>query len=53
MHVRYTSPVDGKEHAALVVPVGGDAAVQAHELEPGDRWPILASASEAGVVKSY
>ncbi len=42
VHVRYQSPADRQQHSGVIVPIGGQAAVDATKLSVGDRWKILA-----------
>lgn len=50
--IRYQSPADGKQHQARLIPIGGDAAVEATHLKPGDRWKVLAHDDVPGGVKA-
>jgi hypothetical protein len=52
VYVHYTSPSDGQEHSGVVIPIGGQKAVEATGLRQGDAWTILASKSEPGDIKA-
>ncbi|HUQ83289.1 MAG TPA: hypothetical protein VM076_19200, partial [Gemmatimonadaceae bacterium] len=52
VRVRYTSPADGQMHSGVVIPTGGDKAVEASQLRPGDRWTIMAHDDKAEVIKA-
>jgi hypothetical protein len=41
VHVRYTSPADGRVHDGVLIPLGRKA-IQAAKLRSGDRWQIFA-----------
>lgn len=40
--VSYRSPADGEQHTGVIIPSGGQSAVDADKLRAGDRWRILA-----------
>ena len=42
VHVRYRSPADRQQHTGIILPVGGQSAVDADKLRAGDTWTILA-----------
>jgi hypothetical protein len=50
VHVRYTSPADGRLHDGVLYPTGNKGK-QAATLRPGDRWPIFAHDTKAGEIK--
>jgi len=52
VHVRYVSPADGETHVGVVVPQGGQAAVEAVRLRAGERWKVLAHDREPLVVRA-
>ena len=50
VHVRYTSPADGRVHDGVLMPLGSKA-IQAAKLRPGDRWQIFAHDNKPEEIK--
>ncbi len=52
VRVRYQSPTGGGERSGVVIPIGGQSAVDAINLHPGDQWRILAHDTVADRIKA-
>lgn len=50
VHVRYTSPADGRVQQGVLYPFGAKAT-EAARLRPGDRWSIFAHDRNPGEIK--
>ena len=52
VHLHYQSPADGRAHPGLLIPTGGQSAVDVLKLHPGDPWRILAHHRKPMVIKA-